>query len=332
MKRVSEEGVISIIVPVYNAENYLGRCIDSIINQTYRFLDIILVDDGSTDNSGKICDEYAIRDKRIRVIHKQNGGLSDARNVGIEAAKGKYIGFVDADDYISEHMYERLFSCLQRENADITMCRYQRFEGRQCDQAIDSGIQSYVSMDKYEALNNMYDFDGEAYTVAWNKLYKKSVIGEVRYPVGKINEDEFTSYRFILNAERIVFLSDILYYYYYNDSGITSSNNYYANCDVYEAFDEKIQYFESADMIQYITKTHKQYLDRIIMRNRLLLRSNMKGSYELYKMYRKRYHLVNNMGLGIGYKIYEICPIVYYMVLYVKSEKARLRNNYDTGK
>ena len=117
---------ISVIVPVYNVEQYLERCVDSIINQTYKNLEIILVNDGSTDNSGKLCDELAKRDDRIRVIHKGNGGLSDARNAGIEEAESDLIGFIDSDDYIDEDMYELLIDNLRETNADLSMCGHGR--------------------------------------------------------------------------------------------------------------------------------------------------------------------------------------------------------------
>lgn len=121
-----KEDLISIIVPVYKVENYLSKCLDSMICQTYKNIEIILVDDGSPDNSGKICDDYAKKDSRIKVIHKENGGLSDARNAGLKIATGKYIGFVDSDDYISVEMYEKLYNQAKKEDADIACCNYYR--------------------------------------------------------------------------------------------------------------------------------------------------------------------------------------------------------------
>ena len=114
--------LISVIIPIYNVEKFLSFCIDSIVNQTYKNLEIILVDDGSTDNSGKICDEYALKDNRIKVMHKQNGGVSSARNVGLNIAKGKYIGFVDSDDYVENDMFEILHNLIIKNNVDISCC------------------------------------------------------------------------------------------------------------------------------------------------------------------------------------------------------------------
>ena len=118
--------LISVIVPVYNVEKYISRCIESIMKQTYKNIEIILIDDGSTDNSGKICDEYSLKDDRINVIHKKNGGLSDARNTGLDIAKGKYISLIDSDDFVSKFFIETLYNTCKNENCEIAICEYER--------------------------------------------------------------------------------------------------------------------------------------------------------------------------------------------------------------
>lgn len=161
--------LISIVVPVYNVENYLDRCVKSIIAQVYTNIEIILVDDGSSDNSGKICEKWKEKDKRIIVIHKKNGGLSSARNAGIEIAKGKYIAFVDSDDYISKNMYSELYRVLKQNNSDIAICgrKYVWDNGkRYCRYHYDKRIENYSSKEAIREMNSFRKFD----MAAWDKL------------------------------------------------------------------------------------------------------------------------------------------------------------------
>ena len=173
---------ISVIVPVYKVEPYLSRCLDSIINQTYRNLEIILVDDGSPDRCGEICDEYARQDSRIRVIHKANGGLSDARNHGIDVAIGDYIAFVDSDDYIATDMYEKMLARLELDNSDMVVCNYYRF-----DEGSAPPKDGYIQLpDRVLTQDEAFDFYlqiGGDYVSAWNKLYKRTIFDDLRYPV-----------------------------------------------------------------------------------------------------------------------------------------------------
>ena len=163
--------LISIIVPVYKVEPYLNKCVDSIINQTYKNIEIILVDDGSPDNCGKICDDYTKKDSRIKVIHKKNGGLSDARNYGIEASIGDYIMFVDSDDYISANMCEILLKTAKKYNADIINCNFEEVfsnaESRINRQAVNKNEEVFSNLDMLKTFFFNYTFDAN---VVWNKL------------------------------------------------------------------------------------------------------------------------------------------------------------------
>ena len=192
---------ISVIVPIYNVEQYLRRCIDSIINQTYKNLEIILVDDGSPDNCGQICDDYAKKDTRIKVIHKKNGGLSDARNVGLEVCTGDYISFVDSDDWIELNTYEIMMKSMNEYNADMVVSNI--------NYVYKDKVESKYSEDKIRCFNKeeaMKELikDGLVQAVVWNKLYKRVVIDNLRFKVGKLNEDEFFTYKICAKAERIV--------------------------------------------------------------------------------------------------------------------------------
>ena len=179
------EDLISVVIPVYNVKPYLERCINSVVNQTYKNLEIILVDDGSTDGSDKICDDYSKKYKNIEVIHKKNGGLSDARNVGIENAHGQYIQFIDSDDYVNNKMIEILYNNLKNTNSDISVCRPYSFSNVSeiKDYKIEENLVEYEGID---ILKNMYN-DYLVTVVAWNKLYKKSIFNKIRYPKGRIN-------------------------------------------------------------------------------------------------------------------------------------------------
>lgn len=210
------ENRISVIVPIHKVEQYLKRCIDSIINQTYTNLEIILVDDGSPDECPKICDEYAYIDERVKVIHKKNGGLSSARNTGLDIATGEFIVFIDSDDYIELNMIESMMNNMIKNNADLVVCNIRYvFNDRE-----------YIKYSKTDRILNKdeamkeYIKDGIVQAVAWNKLYKKNIIGDMRYKVGKTNEDEFFTYKVINKAEKIYYNSNAFYNYLQRGSSI----------------------------------------------------------------------------------------------------------------
>lgn len=207
---------ISVIVPIYKVEDYLHRCVDSIINQTYANLEIILVDDGSPDNCPMICDEYAKKDSRIRVIHKKNGGLSDARNAGLDIATGEYIMFIDSDDFVDEEMMESMMKNMIDNKVDMVVCNIKYvYEDRE----VVKYNQADRILDKYEAMEE-YLRDGVVQAVAWNKLYKKSLINDMRYKVGKTNEDEFFTYKVVDKTDKVYYNSRPFYNYIQRDSSI----------------------------------------------------------------------------------------------------------------
>ena len=215
----NNEKLISIIIPVYNVENYLEQCIHSILNQSHRNLDIILVDDGSTDQSGVLCDTVASKDARIRVIHKSNGGLSSARNAGLDIARGDFIGFIDSDDYADSDMYEQLLNTCLNENAEIAMC------GRHCiyeetGEKIDIfRLDRAVIMDSHEAIRRLLLWDG-CDSAAWDKLYVRSIFDGVRYPVGVLHEDLNITTRLFDRANRLAHIGEAKYNYLVRKSSI----------------------------------------------------------------------------------------------------------------
>ena len=226
---------ISIVVPIYNLEDYLDQCILSIIMQTYSNLEIILVNDGSTDNSGKICDKYKMQNNRVVVIHQENQGVSIARNKGLDAATGEYIGFVDADDWIDDNMYEILYNNLIKYDADISMCRYKYINIETILVPKDSFddiilndkdiLKYYLSRDHAENIVN---------EAIWNKLYRASLIKNIRFPDHQIYEDVIFTCKSLANAKRFVISSACPYNYKYRDNSITNQKISIKTFDVVE--------------------------------------------------------------------------------------------------
>ena len=230
--------LISVIVPVYNVESYVAECIESIQNQTYMNLEIILVNDGSTDASGDICDQYAAYDERIQVIHKENAGVSAARNTGIESANGDYIGFVDSDDYIAPTMYEDMLKLMAEHDLDIIECTAFRNNGDTNIEGCNDGSLEIFNRD--EALKMaMYD----CFVAVWSQLYKRRVISDVRFPVGRKFEDSAVSYLFIANTKRVGHINRCLYYYRLNPNSTTQTSfDAKSRWDFVLGYEERLQY------------------------------------------------------------------------------------------
>lgn len=247
------EKLISVIVPIYNVEKYLPRCIESIINQTYKNLEIILVDDESPDNCGRICDEYMEKDARIKVIHQKNKGLSGARNSGIDIATGEYLAFVDSDDYIEPIMYETLYNDIQEHDAGMSICsRYYEFEdGHRVERyKLEQEVKVYSGKEAIVEMNNYSSFDMSA----WDKLYKRELFKEIRFPQGKLSEDFFIMFRLLDKARKVTFNPKPLYIYVQRNNSI--SRNTKINWDFIEASKEQMKYIcEKYPDLEDVAKT-----------------------------------------------------------------------------
>ena len=245
---------ISIIIPVYKVEQYLGKCVDSVLNQTYKELEIILVDDGSPDHCPEICEEYAGKDSRIVVIHKQNGGLSSARNAGLDVAKGEYIFFLDSDDYIAENTIERMYQTIISEKADIAICDFVKVDE-------NGEIIKELSPIKNECLNKeqllmkLVNPTNWYYVVAWNKLYKKTLFSAIRFPVGKINEDEFTVHQIFYECNKAVTIAEKLYFYLRRKSSITTNSFSVKNLDGISALADRCLFLTEKGVFEPIEQT-----------------------------------------------------------------------------
>lgn len=242
-----KESLISVIVPIYKVEPYLHRCIESIISQTYKNLEIILVDDGSPDRCPEICDKYAQKDSRIKVFHKENGGLSDARNYGIKNSTGDYIGFVDSDDFIHETFYEKLLDMIKEHNADISICNLLRFKDYKdvlVDELLNCDIVILTSTEALKALFTAKDYGS---VMAWNKLYKSSLFKDydICFPIHRIHEDNYTTYKLFYYSHKIVYTHDKLYYYLQRSTSIMGNSDLNKRMDGLEAAEETIRFIDS---------------------------------------------------------------------------------------
>lgn len=236
--------LVSIVVPVYKVEDYLNDCVHSLINQSYKNIEIILVDDGSPDKCPQICDDFAKIDSRIKVIHKKNGGLSDARNFGIKKASGELICFVDSDDVVSFDLVKCLVEI--RNNSDsckVSACSFLSFCGDIPKNEGYHGNGRFLSYDEYVEL----PFN----VTAWGKLYDIRLFDDIEYPVGKLHEDEFTTYKLCDKSERIAYIDMPLYYYRTRDGSIVAKQNKKNFDDSKLALIERANYFYSKNRFQY---------------------------------------------------------------------------------
>ena len=307
---------VSIIVPVYNVRDYVLRCLESLGRQKYKEIEIIIVDDGSTDSSGKICDEFAKNDKRARVFHKKNGGLSDARNYGIKKASGELIAFVDSDDYVEDSYVSKMIETLEGDKSDIVVCGYNKEHPQN---EVVSGFKA-----TYYCLVRQNNAD----IVAWNKLYKKELFvkNRIDFPKGKKHEDLLTIYKVMSKAKKVSYIGDALYHYAEREGSITNvemaeekfgmreraareAMNYFENdgelCSVarvslmlakYAYIDaalnnriEKKYYIEGMSWLQ---KNIDEYSDNKYLTNKLKLynRLNSVMGGKIYKLFRRICH------------------------------------------
>lgn len=236
---------ISIIIPIYNVDKYLSACIETVIHQTYQNLEIILVNDGSTDICPQICDDYAAKDQRIIVIHKKNGGLSDARNAGMKIATGDYISFVDSDDLLSLDFYQNILNALIKNDADVVECGFVKFEKE--NELKEVNIKTDIfNVEIYETENALLQLlNGPLSIVVWNKMYKKNIVKGIEFPFGKINEDAFWTYKIFAKAKKIAKISAPLYFYRQQSTSIMGADYSLKRLDGLEGQEEMIEFIKT---------------------------------------------------------------------------------------
>lgn len=271
------KNLVSIIVPIYGVEKYLAKCIESIMNQTYTNIEIILVDDGSKDLCPQICDEFQKKDTRIKVIHKKNGGLSDARNVGISKATGDYISLIDSDDFVSPTFIEDLLILLTKENCDIAICDYYMFSNQDFKgtNTVSTNGCNYFN-GKKEIMNNFFNKRCGKTVVAWNKLYKRELFNNVYYPVGKNYEDEATTYKLFYNAKKVGYLDKQLYYYLQREESIMGQKMGMKNLVAFDSLDSVVKFYENSNDNYLAKKAKVRFFKTLI-----LYKINAKKQYKL---------------------------------------------------
>ncbi|MBQ3559395.1 MAG: glycosyltransferase family 2 protein [Agathobacter sp.] len=261
--------LISIIVPIYKVEAYLERCVNSLKNQSYKNIEIILVDDGSPDRCPELCDELAKTDSRIRVLHKENGGLSSARNAGIDVAKGEYIVFVDSDDYIAENMLEKMHQRIVADRTDMCICDFcfVNEEGKSIEvpeSQFPFKDAVYKREDILKVVCSASGLPNEWRIVpAWNKMYHKDVLKYCRFEEGRLHEDEFAIHHFVYACKKISMVSDKLYYYVQREKSIMNSTFSVKRFDAAIAFQQRYLFLKEkkeTDLLKYVLSQLAEYL------------------------------------------------------------------------
>lgn len=254
--------LISVIIPVYKVEAYLTACVESVLAQTYQNFEIILVDDGSPDNCPQMCDEFAARDSRIRVIHKPNGGLSSARNAGIDGAKGEYLAFLDSDDLWTPVFLERLYRAIGETGADLAVCLFRRFRGEP-PRELPEAAQTLL-LTQREAFECLFGVRNENMVVAPNKLYSADTFREIRYPVGKLHEDEAVIHEILGLTQKVAWVDEAHYLYRESSNSITTAKFSLKRLDETYAKEQRIAYFESRGMTALADRTRIVYLNNLM--------------------------------------------------------------------
>lgn len=301
---------LSIIVPIYNVEKYLPRCIESILNQTFREFELILINDGSTDNCKEICEKYKRMDSRIIVANKKNGGLSSARNLGIDISKGDYIGFVDSDDFIDVHMYEILLNTINAYDSDIVICDYYKVN--------EYDIKKYEKMKsnnkdiKVENINNIDAIEriitrDIKIVVAWNKIYKRRLFENLRYNEGMIYEDEFLAHRILYRCNKVSIINSSLYYYVQRKGSIVNSTFSSKKFDKVYAIKDRVDFLKDKGIVNLIDKAEKSFIDYFVWNYFVGYQRLENIEYELKRLKKEFnsvfYRILDNKFISLNEKI-----------------------------
>lgn len=293
--------MISIIVPVYNIEKYIEKCIKSILRQSFKEIEVVLVDDGSTDGSLEICLKYSRLDKRVRVITKKNGGLSSARNEGIKKSKGEYIAFIDGDDFVHPQYIEKLYNTISGFDTDISVCGIEIVdENGQVTDKLSTGVYykqyfpfSQGKLSPIEVERRYYtEENGFIFVVAWNKLYRRQLFDNLLYDEGKIYEDEYLFSTLLRRCRNISFITDKLYFYVQRNNGITSKSKQQDKFQyISEIFYRRISIYENEQNQEFITRACKKFLRQIITYYYFLNKKNKSNAKNMYYKIIKQYNV-----------------------------------------
>lgn len=311
--------LVSVIIPVYNVEKYLKRCLDSVVCQSFRNLDILLIDDGSTDDCPQICDEYAARDSRIKVVHKKNGGLSDARNVGIDSASGNYLCFVDSDDVVHPDFVLKLLNAIEVTRKKIAVCLFENFSD-DCKLNFEHRKKLPVQLNVEESIDYYCELNpskSTAFISSCTKMYSRELFSNIRFPVGEIYEDGLVSYRLIDHAGGVAFLDEPLYGYYMRADSIMGVKEKHSYKSVLAPYKNAIEYFENSQRKNIAAKfyppmlmreIYRYWVAKIVERDPLLTNEILR----LYKEDVKEMSRHNcSLKMQIIFKMLALCPWIY---------------------
>lgn len=264
--------LITVVLPIYNVAKWLDTCIQSIVEQTYRNLQIILVDDGSTDESPTICEHWAAKDSRINVVHQRNAGLSAARNTGLRLRKGEYICFVDSDDYVEHDYVKRMLDTAHAEQADMVVCNVRK-EDENGDAPAEEADPSFETKTLTSRQYMIYAMQSSwKHIVAWNKLYRSEIWNNLTYPVGKIHEDEFVFAQLVVRCRRVACINDVLYHYVQHDDSITNEKYSIRNLDKIEALCQRFLFLDEKGFNECLLNTFND-----IIGNFMRAENNLRG-------------------------------------------------------
>ncbi len=311
--------LVSVIVPLYNVEHYIRKCVMSVLDQTYKNFELLLIDDGSTDKSGQYCDEFGALDPRVKVMHKKNGGQSEARNMGLDYADGRFIFFLDSDDWIEPEALAVLMDQMDREDADMICCSYRLTDEN--GEVLESVVQEAKTYSMEEAVK-AYVSGTAIHSVVWGKLYKKELFDSIRFPASRVHEDDFISYQLVYASRKITTVSDVLYNYFQRQNSIMHEAfsakrliKIDAARDLYhkilEHGEKEVQHIA---YIRYIEALQSMYVCSMKYLDQSQLKSLDPYKDEIYRECKKAYHFLGKEEIPrrelflISY-----CPLYYQM-------------------
>lgn len=323
------ENLVSIIVPIYNVDKYLSQCIESIINQTYRNIEVILINDGSTDKSYEICLKYAILDKRIQLINKDNGGSANAKNYGLGVAKGDYIVFVDSDDFIELDMIEYMVNTIIYTGADIVQCDFESIYKDTIKHKTDTSKETIISSEKFLELF-LKEWKSSLF---WNKLFKKEVIANVYFNEGRCIDDEFFTYKCVMNARLIAISDKVVYNYRIRKSSVMRSKD-----SQKQILKDRIDYlFERYNIVSNVYKDlDRLYLEHMLTYFLIISKEYHIDEYlinyikDILKIIKYKI-IVTNIDIVVKYKIIKLMMVSSKKYMTYKSDINTMENNCDSN-
>ena len=318
--------LISIIIPVYNVQDYLKKCLDSVLQQTYNKLEIILVNDGSTDSSGEVCDYYSTLDNRIRVFHQPNKGLSAARNAGFSLSCGEYILFLDSDDFIHPQMLSLMLYELQQNNADLVCCHKRRVEPDfpNPTDTVQPNAYSVTQYNDYKAFYEIYTSNYTNMVVCWNKLYPRELISSFTFPQGRIHEDEFFSPRVLSTTKNLTMIEYPLYFYVKRPNSIMNRPLSQKSIDKLLCIADNVAYFKETDQLDKSKMESIRLLDySISFCVTFRTQNNRKLEKQVRSLFNSTYHALNKSKLSKNKRIkytlfYRFYPLFIWQEIHLR--------------